>query len=162
MITGQDESEVAQYLLSSNQWIGPKGQVPLLPKLERDGYMLSAFVSHEFGFGRKMTEDELAKVNMARQMTALGGGSYRDTTTAMEIKKAEFERVSFSEIVLVHWHQQQGILELIHMVLQLEDVLVDCVQVLNPMFYLVFLFDHSHGHAHKRDSALSVLRMSIH
>ncbi|KAI2489698.1 hypothetical protein MHU86_24887 [Fragilaria crotonensis] len=112
MITGQDELELAQYLLSSNQWIGPKGQVPLLPKLERDGYMLSAFVSHEFGFGRKMTADELAKVNMARQMTALGGGSYRDTTTAMEIKKAEFERVSFSEI-LVHWHQQQGILELI-------------------------------------------------
>lgn len=50
MIIGQDESVFAQYLLSSKQWVGPKGQVPLLPKLEGDGYMLSAFVSREFGF----------------------------------------------------------------------------------------------------------------
>jgi hypothetical protein len=35
----------------------------LLPKSEVDGYMLSAFVSREFGFGREMTDAELAKVN---------------------------------------------------------------------------------------------------
>ena len=85
MIVGQDKSVFSQYLLSSKQWIGPKGQVALLPKSEGDGYMLSAFVSREFGFGRLMTEEELAQVNLRRQTTALGGGSYRDTTAAMEI-----------------------------------------------------------------------------
>ncbi|KAI2509731.1 hypothetical protein MHU86_4713 [Fragilaria crotonensis] len=43
--------------------------------------------------------------------------------------------------------------------LQLEDV-VDCLQVLYPEFDLVFLFDHSQGHARKRDQALSAQHMS--
>ena len=45
MIAGQDESVFSQYLLSSKQWMGPKGQVALLPKSEGDGYMVFAFVS---------------------------------------------------------------------------------------------------------------------
>ena len=52
MIIGQDESVFAQYLLGSKTWVGPKGQRPLLPKSEGDGYMLSAFVAREFGFGK--------------------------------------------------------------------------------------------------------------
>jgi hypothetical protein len=61
MIIGHDKSVFAQYLLGSKTWIGPKGQRPLLPKSERDGYMLSAFVSRELGFGRTLTADELRK-----------------------------------------------------------------------------------------------------
>ena len=61
MIVGQDESVFAQYLLGSKQWVVPKGQRPLLPKSEGDGYMLSAFVSREFGFGRALTDDEIMK-----------------------------------------------------------------------------------------------------
>jgi hypothetical protein len=49
MIVGQDESVFAQYLLGSKTWVGPKGQHPLLPKSEGNGYMLSAFVSREMG-----------------------------------------------------------------------------------------------------------------
>ena len=63
MIVGQDESVFAQYLLGSKTRIGPKGKHPLLPKSEGNGYMLSAFVSRELGFGRLSTEDELAKIN---------------------------------------------------------------------------------------------------
>ena len=44
MIVGLDESVFAQYLLGAKTWIGPRGQRPLLPKSEGDGYMLSAFV----------------------------------------------------------------------------------------------------------------------
>jgi hypothetical protein len=62
MIIGQDESVFAQYLLGSKTWVGPKGQRPLLPKSEGEGYMLSAFVSRELGFGRKLTGDELTKI----------------------------------------------------------------------------------------------------
>ena len=67
MIVGQDESVFAQYLLGSKTWIGPNGQRPLLPKSEGDGYMLSAFVFRELGFGRELTDDELMKVNTARR-----------------------------------------------------------------------------------------------
>jgi hypothetical protein len=54
MIVGQDESVFAQYLFGSKTWVGPKGQRPLLPKSKGDGYVLSAFMSREFGFGREM------------------------------------------------------------------------------------------------------------
>jgi hypothetical protein len=86
MIVGQDKLVFSQYLLSSKGWMGPKGQVALLPKSsEGDGYMLSAFVSRELGFGRLMTGEEFAQVNMRQQTTSLGGGSFQDTTAVMKI-----------------------------------------------------------------------------
>lgn len=47
------------------------------------------------------------------------------------------------------------------MSLQFEDV-VDCLLVLYPEFEFVFLFDHSQGHARKRNGALNALHMSKH
>ena len=82
MIVGQDESVFAQYLLGSKTRIGPKGQRPLLLKSEGGGYMLSAFVLREFGFGRLLTNEELAKINSERQTR---GATYTDTHAAMEI-----------------------------------------------------------------------------
>jgi hypothetical protein len=46
-----------------------------------------------------------------------------------------------------------------HMSLQLEDV-VDGLQVLYPEFKVVFLFDHSQGHACRRNGALNAMHMS--
>ena len=63
IIVGQDECVFAQWMLAAKTWIGPKGKSPLLLKSEGDGYMLSAFVAREFGFGRQMTAEELAKVH---------------------------------------------------------------------------------------------------
>ena len=45
------------------------------------------------------------------------------------------------------------------MSLQFKDV-VDCLLVLYPEFKFVFLFDHSQGHARKRNGALNALHMS--
>jgi hypothetical protein len=45
------------------------------------------------------------------------------------------------------------------MALQFEDV-VDCLIVLYPEFEFIFLFDHSQGHARKRNGALNALHMS--
>ena len=162
MIVGQDESVFSQYLLSSKQWIGPKGQVALLPKSEGDGYMLSAFVSREFGFGRLMTEDELAQVNMRRQTTALGGGSYQDTTAVMEIlgttRKPMLRELPFVKSLFIGINNE-GYWNSYHMSLQFEDV-VNCLQVLYSGFDFVFLFDHSQGHARRRKGALNALNMS--
>jgi hypothetical protein len=83
MIVGQDESIYAQYLLGAKTWIGPKGQRPLLPKSEGESYMLSAFISREFGFGRLLTNDELAKINLGRRASI---AAYKDKQhAAMEI-----------------------------------------------------------------------------
>jgi hypothetical protein len=45
------------------------------------------------------------------------------------------------------------------MSVQLEDV-VDCLRVLYPEYDIVFLFDHSQGHARKRNGALNTIQMS--
>ena len=45
------------------------------------------------------------------------------------------------------------------MALQLEDV-VDCLRILRPGYDFVFLFDHSQGHARKKDGALDASCMS--
>ena len=86
MIIGQDESVFAQHLLGSKTWAGPKGQRQLLPKSEEEVYMLSAFLSREFGFGKEMTDAELAKVNDEQRGTMQK--TYVDTQAATEILKS--------------------------------------------------------------------------
>jgi hypothetical protein len=67
MINGQDERVFSQFLMGAKTWIAPNGQRPLLPKSEGDGYMLSAFVSRDFGFGRQMIEVELERVSSEKE-----------------------------------------------------------------------------------------------
>ncbi|KAI2502373.1 hypothetical protein MHU86_12105 [Fragilaria crotonensis] len=142
MIVGQDESVFAQYLLGAKTWVGPKGQRPLLPKSEGDGYMLSAFVSREFGFGRLLTEDELARINLERRTN---GATYTDTHAEMEVL-GSINKLPFTESPFVKYlfigANNEGYWNSFFMSLQLEDV-VDCLQVLYPEYELVFLFDHS-------------------
>jgi hypothetical protein len=159
MIVGQDESVFAQYLLGSKTWVGPKGQRPLLPKSEGDGYMLSAFVSREFGFGRELSVAELDKVNGERRG---GNKTYIDKQAAMEILKST-QKPLLTESPLVKYlyigANNEGYWNSFHMSLQFEDV-VDCLLVLYPDFDFVFLFDHSQGHGRKRDGALNAMHMS--
>jgi hypothetical protein len=159
IIVGQDESVFAQYLLGSKTWVGPKGQRPLLPKTEGDGYMLSAFVSREFGFGKEMTDAELAMVNDARRGMHK---TYIDTQAATKILKS-IQKPLLTESPFVKYlfigSNNEGYWNSYHMSLQFEDV-VDCLQVLYPDYDFVFLFHHSQGHARKRNGALSALHMS--
>ncbi|KAI2509601.1 hypothetical protein MHU86_4862 [Fragilaria crotonensis] len=121
-----------------------KGQVPLLPKSEGDGYMLSAFVSREFGFGRQMTEDELQRVNMARQTAARRWKLPRYNSCDGNLgnnEEADFVGIPFVKYLFIGINNQ-GYWNSYHMSLQLEDV-VDCLRILYPSFDFVFLFDHS-------------------
>ena len=158
MIVGQDESVFAQYHLGNKTWVGPKGQRPLLPKSDGDGYMLSAFVSREFGFGRDLSEDELAKINHEQRI----GKTYIDTQAAMEVLKTT-EKPLLTESPFVRYlyigANNEGYWNSFQMSVQLEDV-VDCLRVLYPEYDIVFLFDHSQGHARKRNGALNTIQMS--
>jgi hypothetical protein len=158
MLIGQDESVFAQYLLGSKTWIGPKGQRPLLPKSEGDGYMLSAFVSRELGFGRRLTADELTTINNERRI----GKTYKDTQAAEEILKTHHKPLLTESPFVKYLYigaNNEGFWNSYHMALQFEDV-VDCLIVLYPEFEFIFLFDHSQGHARKRNGALNALHMS--
>lgn len=75
------------------------------------------------------------------------------TTRKPNLKESPFVKYLFIGI------NNEGYWNSYHMSLQLEDV-IDCVRVLYPNFDLVFLFDHSQGHARKRDGALNALNMS--
>ncbi len=109
-----------------------------------------------------MSQDELAAVNMARQTTALGGGTYKDSTAAMEIlgtvRKPNLKESPFVKYFFIGINNK-GYWNSYHMSLQFK-YMVDCAQVLYPSFDLVFLFDHSQGHAYKCDGALNALNMS--
>jgi hypothetical protein len=157
MILGQDECVFNQFLLGQRTWVGPNGERPLLPKTEGEGYMLSAFVSRELGFGRPLSEKELAAINLARE-----GQKYHDEKAALEINK-KLEKPALTETPFVDYlhigMHNEGYWTGFHMALQFEDV-VDCLKVICPGFEYLFLFDHSQGHARKRDGALDANKMS--
>jgi hypothetical protein len=155
---GQDECVFFQYLVSNKNWVGPKGERPLLPKNDGDGKMLSAFQSRLTGFGREMSEEDLNRVNEKRQ-----GCTYLDVEAAREVlkttSKLPLTESPFVRKILIginnegYWNSQ-------HMAVQLEDV-VDCLKILYPDFDFVFLFDHSQGHSRKREGALDVQCMNV-
>ena len=116
--------------------------------------MLSAFVSRELEFGRTLTDDELLKINTARQGT---NRTYCDSQApAMEILGTT-NKANLTESPIVKYlyigANNEGYWNSYYMSLQFEDV-VDCLQVLYPEFEVVFMFDHSQGHAWKRSVAL--------
>jgi hypothetical protein len=157
MIIGQDECISTQFLLGQRTWIGPKGERPLLPKTEGEGYMLSAFQGRVIGFGRPMTPAELEQVNKERR-----DKDYDDTKAALEIRKVTTKPDLTESPFVKYFHigvQNEGYWNSFHMALQLEDI-VGCMNVLYPEFDVVFLFDHSQGHSRKREGSLDANSMN--
>jgi hypothetical protein len=67
MIVGQDECIFKQYTLVQKSWSDPDGTHALLPKDEGRGVMVSSFVCQELGYATPLSEEQLAKVNRARE-----------------------------------------------------------------------------------------------
>ena len=70
LMFGQDECIFKQYTFTKKAWMNSEGAMPLIPKDEGAGVMISAFASREFGYGSGMTEKELQKVNEYRSNKA--------------------------------------------------------------------------------------------
>ncbi len=77
IILGHDEAIMKQYLLTNKHWTGPNGEKAISPKDEGLGIMISASQSREFGFGMKITEEDLARINRYRE-----GKEYIDVDAA--------------------------------------------------------------------------------
>ncbi len=67
IIFGHDESIFKQYHMLKYAWVAPDGTVTIIPKDDGQGLMISAFQSHEFGFGMNITDEELHKINETRR-----------------------------------------------------------------------------------------------
>jgi hypothetical protein len=118
--------------------------------------MISALQSCEFGFGLKISEEQLKEVSKYREgkhyMDKEAPKSKRGSTSKGALTRSPFV-VEFN-----YGTQEQGYWNYEHMVLQLEDC-VDCLKVLLPEYDYLFLFDHSCGHNRQRENGLNVERM---
>jgi hypothetical protein len=156
-IFGQDESVFSQFMFPTKSWVGPNQERGLFPKSLGEGLMISAFVSRDSGFGMSLTVEQLNEVNIMRQ-----GQDYIDKVAATQINstaaKPPLKETPFVRSLLIG-ATKGGYWNSFHMALQLEDV-VDCLKIVRPGFDFVFLFDHSQGHARKKDGALDTSSMS--
>ena len=80
MIIGQDECVFSQFLLSSKMWTGPNSEAPLLPKSEGESCMISAMQSCDFGFGLKVSDEQLSLINANWHQQ-----NYIDTVAAIKV-----------------------------------------------------------------------------
>ena len=70
IILGQDESIYNQFSFGSKQWVGNTGKRAFLPKSDGAGAMISAFQFREFGWGLKLTPEQLREINEKRKKMA--------------------------------------------------------------------------------------------
>ncbi len=64
---GHDECFFKRNTMSKKSWTGPNGETVPVPKDDRQGTMISAFQSGEFGFSLDLTQDHLREVNFTWQ-----------------------------------------------------------------------------------------------
>ncbi len=62
---GHDEMIMKQYLLTKKlgMVLEAGGEIGIIPKDEGMGIMISAFQSHEFGFGLAISQEQLEEIN---------------------------------------------------------------------------------------------------
>ena len=101
VILGQDESCFKQYTFSKCCWVGPGGEMKLLPKTDRYTLVVSAFVSREFGFGLELTDDELRRVNERRQSREWC--KYMSKEEAISVNGTEKKRLITDSLTLVQF-----------------------------------------------------------
>jgi hypothetical protein len=103
--------------------------------------MDSAFLCQDFGFGLKISQQQLEEINFSRQ----GGKCYKDEGTAMEVF-GMWEKQELKESPFIKYFESgmnnEGYWGYSHMVTQLEDC-VDCLKVMYPQFNFILLFDCS-------------------
>ena len=99
--------------------------------------MISALQSCEFGFGLKISEEQLKEVNKYRE-----GKKYMDEEAAKSKRGSANKGALTRSPFVVEFNygaQEQGYRNYENMVLKLEDC-VDCLKVLLPEFNFLFLF----------------------
>jgi hypothetical protein len=119
--------------------------------------MISAFQSHEFGFGLLITPKQLVEINESRR-----GKYYVDEAAAIAKRGSKVKKPLTCSPLAVKFEygaNNEGYWSYDHMVLQLEDC-VECIKVIASQFDVMFLFDHSCGPDKQREDGLYIERIS--
>ena len=152
IIFGQDECIFKQYIFRNKCWNGPNGEVPLMPKDEGQGLMISAFVSRKYGFSWDLTQSQLQLVNQYRQdkqyIDEVSAITKRGTAKKDNLTTSPFRRD------LQYGANNEGYWSYEDMIIQVEDC-IDCLRAIHGDTYqFLFLFDHSNGHDRTAPDAL--------
>jgi hypothetical protein len=118
------------------------------------GVMISAFVSRKFGFGLKLRQEPLRKVNLAGRGTKCSDEAAAKETRGGDANEQPLAKSQFV-VEFECGANNQGHRRCDHMVLQFEDC-IDIVNTLWPQFDCVFLFVHFCGHDRQRPDGLTV------
>jgi hypothetical protein len=125
----------------------------MIPKDEGLGVMISAFVSHKFGFGFYNSPDNLEKANKEQV-----GMNFIDKDTANKIRGNSSMKAPLTESPFIvefeYGANNQGYWDYDHMIIQFEDC-IDVVQTLH-----LFLFNHSCGHDRQPPDGLSLPKVN--
>ena len=79
-----DECIFKQFILTGRSWKGPNGETAVVPKDEGAGVMISAFPSHEFGFGLHFIGEQLKEMNNYHE-----GKFYSDADAEMATRQSK-------------------------------------------------------------------------
>jgi hypothetical protein len=161
VVFGQDEAIYRSTSLCPHTWT-IDGQSPLRTKGSGRAVMVSAIMSREFGFGFKLTLQELAAINLLRTEK-----QYADEESATALfgnaKKPKLTESPFIRTLEIGI-RKDGYWTYKHMVVQLEDC-VDCFRFICDKrgwdFDIGFELDHSSGHAHTRPNGLSINELRL-
>jgi len=158
MVIEQDKCVFSQFLLSSKMCVEANKELPLLPKLEGEGQMISAFQSRYFGFGLQISEDQLSIINERCCQQ-----NYINTVAATEVfgsikKKSLLESLFIQSITI--GVNNNGYWMPYLMAIQLEDC-ADCLKICFANYDFVFLLDYSQGCSKKCAGALQATNVSL-
>ena len=156
---GQDEYIFKQFTFTTKSWTAPDGQKALVPKDDGMGIMISAFVSREFGYGLKLSQEDILKINQLRRGN---DKHYSDEEAAKLVTGKSCKPILTKSPFVLEFEYgaaQQGYWKYDHMAVQMEDC-VDCLVTLYPEYDFLFLFDHSCGHDRQRPDGLNAQRVN--
>ena len=159
IIFGQDESIYRQYQSNKKRWFLPDGLGCLLPKEQGQGIMYSSFVSRDFGYGMKITEEDLERINNKREFE-----HYSDCDSAKDVLNGSTKKEKLTTSPFIRTFEygknREGYWTYSHMMLQFEDIM-DCLTVLfGDKYQYLFYFDNSSGHNKARPDGLCVNNMN--
>ncbi|KAL7528778.1 hypothetical protein ACHAXR_003942, partial [Thalassiosira sp. AJA248-18] len=158
VVFGQDESVYSQNAFNGEQWVGPSGERSLHPKNDGMQKMISALISRVTGFGMKISNEQMKRINEKRERDIYYFDKEAATAVLNTAKKKKLTESPF--VRLFEFGGSNGYWTGNHMVVQVEDC-IDCLKVIyGSQFDFVFLFDHSSGHAKKRAGGLDVKQMN--
>ena len=125
----------------------------MMPKSDRQGLMVLAFTSREFGFGYDLTSSQLKLVNEYRK-----NKTYCDQNAVLEkrgkIIKGDLTSSPFKHFIQ-YGNMNKGYRSYKDMIIQVEDCM-DCLKAIHGECYdYLFIFDHSNGHDRLSPDALS-------